>query len=161
MSISKSVTGRRLVPCRKYATWRQTPKSDVYLQNGAAPTVRCSVQTNNESLPVLPKTVGPVHIRSASYSRTWELQRQQDFRLTPCPGNPQTSYRIRILNESPPRYVEHIYESPKSVRKAIEGEAGRERERDRDREREIGGAEYYEIDPRLTKEAPDLYQMSP
>lgn len=148
---------KTLVPCRKYATWRQTPKSDVYLQNGAAPAVRCSIQANNESLPVLPKTIPQVHIRSASYSRTWETQRQQDFRLTSCPGNPQTSYRIRILNESPPRYVEHIYESPKSVRKAIEGETGRERDRDR----ESTGAEYYEIDPRLTKGAPDLYQMSP
>lgn len=36
-------------------------------------------------------------------------------RLSPS----MSSFRLRTMNESPPRYVEHIYESPTSIRKDL------------------------------------------
>lgn len=63
---------------------------------------------------------------------------------------------MRVIEESPPRYVEHIYESPKSVRKEIDGEARKEKE--------PPATQYYEIDPRLItkpQQNSDLYQMTP
>src|SRR6218665_629407 len=71
-------------------------------------------------------------------------------RLSPS----RSSFHLRTMNESPPRYVEHIYESPTSMRKDLAG-ANSAVTRD--------SLQYYEIhEPMQTtcRRVHDPYQMS-
>ena len=103
--------------CRKPATGAG---ADLYFQKSNASVDYSSYPrlpgnpTRTEALPVLSKAM-PAQIRvGGGYGgRTWELQLDDDQR--------PSTYPLRMRPDgSPPRYVDHIYESPKSIRRDLQ-----------------------------------------